>query len=141
MKRFKLVDVFDRRTGQKLPQGELQVSGYWCDYCGAFKEGSYIEDNYVSFTINEEGGSEESWYEKNFDSNYVNADQRFDFWTKQEKYHYCVNEDYDEFCSCKMISETFAINPLHEVMQSSRVSVVNRLLADGVNATELGFGE
>jgi hypothetical protein len=139
MKKFQLVDVFDRRTGKKLNKTERSKVGYYCDYCGKFMDEDAEGVNSVSFTINEESGCEESWYYKKFNKP---LEDTFNFWAEQTEYHYCMSEDYDESCSGKMMCKAVKNkeNLLSEAMQNARVAVVNKLLDNGVTPEELGFG-
>lgn len=138
MQGFEKRDRYNSRTGKKIDT-EMVPTYSICDYCG--KRIGEDENTEVLFEIHEVGGSEESYYYREFEGvkEGIDFDGRKVF-TEHEEYVYCTDDD-GESCSRGMLSTWDASNPenLEALMQHARIKVVVRLLNEGMTPEDLGI--
>lgn len=141
MQKFELVPVFNRFTGK--PDGNaIEAKTIICDFCGKEWDEDDECNSMVAFTIEEVGGAEESYYYHELSPKREDIDEHKIF-TEHQEYYYCQNYSDGHDCSAlmlaKFIEDGRITQPLHEIMQRSRMAVVEQKLAEGLTPEQLGI--
>lgn len=132
MRKYQVVPMYSMLTGE--PNGTRQeYIGDYCDFCGEFSD----EVNDPTFSVNNSGDTEESWYYHESPIIEAAGGDIHKVFTEHSKYFYCC--DYGPYptqlCSKDMLANKS--DSLESIMELSRIKVVEDLLKSGVTVEEL----
>lgn len=146
MKLYKLVDTWNRRTGEKEEPEPAETGALACDYTGTILA-NYEDEPYYAIEIKQLGGAEPTWY---YDKEQQWFDDRKIEWASIWDAPFVFASLGGEDVTVDMVKEWlnhredlghafYAVNSFEELCRQARIRTIKKLIEGGMSFLELGL--